>query len=586
MDKIPLQLKNSHFRFCLLKPKSKIPFENKWSENGYQFFDKKLRTHIKQNGNYGVIGGYGNLRILDIDKNLELGNELFFKLNTFTIQTGGGGFHFYILTDYDKNHILKDKNGEFRANNYQVVAPNCIHPNGNSYKIVNDVPIRELSKEELLSILEPLINKNLFEENKTLEERPKDQSRSGLEYRRILAFLHDGKSKEEIFEEMNSYSKWFNGSNQYKELTYKKAFDFFSEIQKNKVEEFKEELFLLASDLKLKDFKREWLIKDLILKNSLTILAGKSRSFKSWLSLYFSICCCYGIKILNNFETKKTNCLFLDSENGEAELFRRLNLICSGLNVEIPENLFLSKNPFFINEMVNFEKLKEFVRVKNIGLIIIDSYKRFFAIENENDASAVENLVRTYLMEFKKLNCDIVLLSHVKKSNSYFSYDDLESIRGSSELMNRVDIVLLTERLKNKSSLILKTPKNRTAKENPDFEINLIWSSSESESKENVFSEFESKQEDMFVKFEYLGTPEEEATMVKRYSEEIKTIFLKHFSNGEKTLKNSEIKKELEKTQKINGDTYSKALKLLQRTKFFCDRKKREPYVLNERALE
>ena len=90
---IPKQLQNPNFRFCLLKAKEKIPFEKSWQKNGYCFDNPKLLNWIKNGGNYGVIGGYGNLRILDIDKkDLE---EFFKKLfDTFTIKTGGGGLHF------------------------------------------------------------------------------------------------------------------------------------------------------------------------------------------------------------------------------------------------------------------------------------------------------------------------------------------------------------------------------------------------------------------------------------------------------------------------------------------------------------
>ena len=64
---IPKQLHKPEFRFVLLKAKDKIPFEKDWTNKGYAFDNPKLLEHIKKGGNYGVIGGYGNLRMLDID---------------------------------------------------------------------------------------------------------------------------------------------------------------------------------------------------------------------------------------------------------------------------------------------------------------------------------------------------------------------------------------------------------------------------------------------------------------------------------------------------------------------------------------
>ena len=64
---ISKQLQNKDFRFCLIRKQSKAPFEKEWQKKGYEFNDPKLLEHLKKGGNYGVIGGYGDLRILDID---------------------------------------------------------------------------------------------------------------------------------------------------------------------------------------------------------------------------------------------------------------------------------------------------------------------------------------------------------------------------------------------------------------------------------------------------------------------------------------------------------------------------------------
>lgn len=190
---IPRQLQNENFKFVLLgepflwknsrtgdivrvqpenykdysydktpwNPLGKSPFEDAWQMNGYKFNDVKLLNHINHDGkNYGVIGGNGMLRIIDID-DPELAKEIKLRLNTFTVQTGSGGMHFYIICEYGNNHRFVDRKGEFRANNYQVVGPNCIHPNGNKYTIINDSEIKTLTEEEIMLIINPLITKKV-----------------------------------------------------------------------------------------------------------------------------------------------------------------------------------------------------------------------------------------------------------------------------------------------------------------------------------------------------------------------------------------------------------------------------------------
>lgn len=99
--KVPHQLQKEEYRFCLIKAKSKVPRGKEWQKKGYKFDDKNLLGHIKKGGNYGCIGGYGNLVIIDID-DPKLAEELFKKLNTFCVKTPGGTYHFYFEVKDEK----------------------------------------------------------------------------------------------------------------------------------------------------------------------------------------------------------------------------------------------------------------------------------------------------------------------------------------------------------------------------------------------------------------------------------------------------------------------------------------------------
>jgi len=233
MTEIPKQLQNPEFRFVLLKPKTKIPFEKNWQKEGYRFDDPKLLKHLEDGGNFGIIGGYGNLRVLDDDKTIKEYDDI----QTFTIRSGGGGRHFYFISDYATNHVLTDGKGELRANNYQVVCPSCIHPNGNTYEILKDLPILHIKGEDLRKIIEPFIRTDApgtpIDENKQT-----DTSRSGIEFGEVCRLIRKGVSKEEIFERMMAFTKWSNAPEQYRELTYNKALKQNNERIKTKQEIF------------------------------------------------------------------------------------------------------------------------------------------------------------------------------------------------------------------------------------------------------------------------------------------------------------------------------------------------------------
>lgn len=225
---IPSQLQNPSFNFVLLGMKEKKPYEKNWQNLVRPYTCKEVQDNIAAGKNIGVIGGYGNLRIIDADEH-SLAEELSKKVDTFTIKTGSGGRHFYFISEYDTNHVFAGERGEVRAKNYQVVIPGCIHPNGNKYEIIEDKPIKEISKEEFYSIIKPYLRTE--KENIESTKNTKDESRSGEEMRKVIQFIKEGLSREAIFEAMKDSDKWKSSPKGYKELTYHKAKKWIEENQ-------------------------------------------------------------------------------------------------------------------------------------------------------------------------------------------------------------------------------------------------------------------------------------------------------------------------------------------------------------------
>ena len=93
------------------KPLGKAPFEFQWEKKPYKYNDPKLIQHLKEGKNYGVIGGYGNLRMLDIDDKSKVEYFKDFFKDTFMVQTGSGGLHIYFISEYATNHVLKEDLG-------------------------------------------------------------------------------------------------------------------------------------------------------------------------------------------------------------------------------------------------------------------------------------------------------------------------------------------------------------------------------------------------------------------------------------------------------------------------------------------
>jgi len=155
---IPKQLCKPEFRFLRIRVNGKEPTANSqgWQKNNFEFNDTALLNHLSNGGNYGIIGGYGNLVIIDADSKeiSEIANQL---PETFTVKSGSPEEykkHFFYLTDKPVKPIrLSNKGvgdlGDVRSVGQYVVGANCLHPSGNIYKIINDMNIQSITEEKI-----------------------------------------------------------------------------------------------------------------------------------------------------------------------------------------------------------------------------------------------------------------------------------------------------------------------------------------------------------------------------------------------------------------------------------------------------
>lgn len=145
---IPVQLNKPEFRFVKIGNKNKACFETGWQDNNNYSFEE-INEWVSKGNNYGIIGGYGNLVIVDFD-NEKVQEEVETRFpRTFTVKAGGGLKHFYFIVecpeksfkilDSDKNTLV-----DVQATGKYVVAPESTHPNGNKYKVVDDSPIAKI----------------------------------------------------------------------------------------------------------------------------------------------------------------------------------------------------------------------------------------------------------------------------------------------------------------------------------------------------------------------------------------------------------------------------------------------------------
>lgn len=172
--KIPPQLRQDGFRFVPILNGTKKPIGYKWTtDTNYDHKSPVIAGYLAEGHNYGVMTGVGSLVVFDVDDLPRLTKlDIITQIpKTFTVETGRGGKHFYLICKGFKNKVvledpeLKDLEGdpvhlgEVQALGEQVVGPGSLHPNGNYYKVIEDVPIATVEKDFLLNLIKPFAKK-------------------------------------------------------------------------------------------------------------------------------------------------------------------------------------------------------------------------------------------------------------------------------------------------------------------------------------------------------------------------------------------------------------------------------------------
>lgn len=201
-----------------------------------------------------------------------------------------------------------------------------------------------------------------------------------------------------------------------------------------------------------------WLIPNLLPEYGVVVLAGKGGVGKSFLALHMAKCIINGGSFLKLLQCQKAApVLIFDKENYLSILKQRLELFDPEGQSQLYFNVSMD---LFLDQEDTLEVIRDEIADLRPALVIFDSWTQFLSKTNENDAIAVNNVIinlRNMAINFE--TC-FLIIHHLRK-NLAFTTEQIDELRGSSALVNSVDIVLLLRGLHDRKALI--TVKNRMA---------------------------------------------------------------------------------------------------------------------------
>lgn len=514
---IPDKLKRDEFRFILIKYKEKVPFEFGWQkDSNYNYDDPKLLNHT---GNVGCVTGFGNLVVIDFDSKEVQDKVAPLLPTTFTTMSGGGLLHKWFIVDNPESFKILDKEKntlvDVQGLGKQIIIPPSKHPNGNHYKIVEDIEINKISMGEIKALFSDYIN--IKEEKKEQKEYPKDdiiqQIKSQLKVKDMLSHYGVPTNK-------NPTECPFHSSKGGKCLSYndevwhcfhcEKAGDIFTlfmekegvdfiaaknslaiqcgiEIKDNtKEQKLKLEL---QEDIPIKNVSEiyeedipipKWRVENLIPEAGLTYIASEPGVGKSMFMTYVAQCIASGRSIFGLKVMQGSVCYF-DAENGEVCAYNRIKMIAKGNNFKKEElecfNYSIFPNIRFDPISPFYNKFIKFYELYKPDVLIFDSLVRFMD-GSENDAEAAKKVFDTMRELFKKYpNLTIIILHHLSKQHD----NSMNALRGSSEIAAAASSIVMLKNMK--PTLRLQVTKSRYI----DINENNSWFYNLSSDEEGIY---------------------------------------------------------------------------------------------------
>jgi len=538
-------LQNDKLRFCRIKKGTKKPFEKEWTKKLYTY--KEIEKFLPKE-NYGVLCGHGDLAVIDSDNEaLQIAVEYLLP-KTYKVRTGGGGTHnYYFIPELKQKIILEMEDGlhlgEVQSYGTQVVAPSSIHPNGKEYEEMNQEEITTLPCEKLLEVIRPFMKEAKQVEETAEFERKESSEIDSLSVADIWGTAGLKKHENEYYGEHPIHGSaggmnfWINplkntwhcfrcqsGGGVLSAIAVKEGLIDCSEatrggLRGNKAREAiriaKEKYGLKDTPFKFGDLldsplrnyekdesiniiwndelqsyteeDKEWIIDKLIPSKSIVILTGKRGTLKTFITLAMAYSIATGEPFLEQYETQKGKVIYLDKENGIGIMKNRTSMIERGmdLNIKGKELGFICFSQLKLDRLGDIIAIEKVIEEYKPKVLIVDTYRRCVGFD-ENDAGKVSELfVDTLRPIVEKYNTSVILIHHNRKSSGQGTSDEMDELRGSSDLANYADIILKTERKGEK--LILKQLKNRNAQEIEPMQINIIFD----EEKNNIKLKYE-----------------------------------------------------------------------------------------------
>ena len=422
--------------------------------------------------------------VLDVDaKGLDNFKQLIQDIGNFrgtlTAETPGGGFH-YLYKMPEGKHIANSQGLiapgiDVRGTGGYIVAPPSVHPNGNTYRWMNNKEIVE-APEGLVRLITTskkeehrVVDGEMIEhgsQHETLFYMACNMRGSGFGEAAIFNALWEENitrcekpgPEKNIRELAKSVCKYERGNENMhtfiarvmkKELSEEKAEEYVKTEQDKKKEQLDKIIgggFTAAelSEMELPPIK--WAIPD-ILPEGATLMVGKPKTGKSFFALNLATAVASGGRALGKIPVDQGRVLFLQLEGSKKGLKSRQDPLLQGAKGSPLLHFYPEWQTI---QDGGLKRLKAWLSYyKDTSLVIIDTFKVIRG-NTSNSKSLYDqdyNSLKPFAEIAEQYDVAILLIHHTNKMNDVEDPFDLAS--GSTGLMASVDTGMVLRRNPN-----------------------------------------------------------------------------------------------------------------------------------------
>lgn len=193
--------------------------------------------------------------------------------------------------------------------------------------------------------------------------------------------------------------------------------------------------------------KVEFIVEELVVKNSLNLIVGDPGSFKTWIYLYLTYCIINNRLVFGMYKVNPTNVLIINTDDSLS--LTKDRMIRIGFDENSKNKVYIwTKQDFKIvgdgNKLI-LDSLSKFVKEKNVGLVVIDTLRKIHD-GDENDSKEMSGVMTTLKQFAEEHNCAFIIVHHKRKSTGNYSGGNVQSSSGSIAIIANIFLSLHLKR--------------------------------------------------------------------------------------------------------------------------------------------